>query len=79
MTNADATQPGSHRELLENFHWEIIPMKNLEGQREHIPAGENVSVTCSPVKGIDETVRLSELLANGPVVLFFYPKAKTPL
>lgn len=26
-----------------------------------------------------ETVRLSELLADGPVVLFFYPKAKTPL
>ncbi len=25
------------------------------------------------------TVRLSELLADGPVVLFFYPKAKTPL
>jgi len=26
-----------------------------------------------------EEVRLSELLENGPVVLFFYPKAKTPL
>ena len=26
-----------------------------------------------------DTVRLSELLENGPVVLFFYPKAKTPL
>jgi peroxiredoxin Q/BCP len=26
-----------------------------------------------------ETVRLSDLLADGPVVLFFYPKAKTPL
>jgi thioredoxin-dependent peroxiredoxin len=25
-----------------------------------------------------ETVRLSEYLANGPVVLFFYPKAMTP-
>jgi peroxiredoxin Q/BCP len=25
------------------------------------------------------TVRLSELLQDGPVVLFFYPKAKTPL
>jgi len=24
-------------------------------------------------------VRLSELLEAGPVVLFFYPKAKTPL
>jgi peroxiredoxin Q/BCP len=26
-----------------------------------------------------EEVRLSGLLENGPVVLFFYPKAKTPL
>ncbi len=26
-----------------------------------------------------ETVRLSDMLENGPVVLFFYPKAKTPL
>lgn len=26
-----------------------------------------------------EQVRLYELLDNGPVVLFFYPKAKTPL
>jgi len=24
-------------------------------------------------------VRLSELLSAGPVVLYFYPKAKTPL
>ncbi len=24
------------------------------------------------------SVRLSELLANGPMVLFFYPKAMTP-
>ena len=24
------------------------------------------------------TVRLSELVANGPMVLFFYPKAMTP-
>lgn len=26
-----------------------------------------------------EEVRFSDLLAAGPVVLFFYPKAKTPL
>lgn len=24
------------------------------------------------------SVRLSELIANGPMVLFFYPKAMTP-
>lgn len=26
-----------------------------------------------------EPVRLYDFLENGPVVLFFYPKAKTPL
>ena len=27
---------------------------------------------------IGNVVRLSELLVNGPLVLFFYPKAMTP-
>jgi peroxiredoxin Q/BCP len=26
-----------------------------------------------------DEVRLSDLLTSGPVVLFFYPKARTPL
>lgn len=65
--------PTAHRALLDNFHWEVIPMKSLEAQKAHIPAGEPVSVTCSPVKGIDETVRLAEeFVANGhPVTAHF--------
>jgi len=50
----------AHQRLLNNIHWELIPMKNLEKQKQHVPAGAPVSMTCSPVKGIDETVRLTE-------------------
>jgi len=62
-----------HRTLLQNIHWEVIPMKNLQKQKAHIPAGAPVSVTCSPVKGIDETVRLTkEFCENGhPVTPHF--------
>lgn len=68
-----ATANAAYRSLLENFHWEVIPMKNLEDQRKHIPAGEPVSVTCSPVKGIEETVRLAEefVHAGHPVTAHF--------
>jgi len=54
------TISATHQELLHNIHWEVIPMKNLQKQKAFIPAGEPVSVTCSPVKGLNETVRLTE-------------------
>jgi len=40
--------------------------------------GDNVGDFTAVDQNGDQ-VRLSELLAFGPVVLFFYPKAKTPL
>lgn len=49
----------NHRHLLEHIHWEVTPMKNLDKQCTYIPAGQPVSVTCSPVKGIDETLRVT--------------------
>jgi len=56
-----------HRlELTRNFTIELVPMKNLEAAREHLPAGESLSITCSPTKGIEETQRLTEeFLAEG--------------
>lgn len=42
----------------------------------------NVGDTVADFSAVDQdgqTVSLSELLSTGPVVLFFYPKAKTPL
>ncbi len=57
----------AHRlELTRNFTIELVPMKNLETARQHLPAGAPLSVTCSPVKGIEETQRLTEeFLAEG--------------
>ncbi|MEI8238887.1 MAG: 5,10-methylenetetrahydrofolate reductase [Actinomycetota bacterium] len=51
--------------LIADARYEVIPMKNLEAQIPHIPAGASVSVTCSPTKGqqatLDLTLRLSDL------------------
>ncbi len=53
------------RTLIAEARYEVIPMKNLEGQIEHLPAGCSVSVTCSPAKGqqatLDLTLRLQDL------------------
>ncbi len=46
--------------LVANATIEVVPMKNLEAARPHLPAGATLSVTCSPVKGIETTQRLTE-------------------
>lgn len=51
------------RTLIADARYEVIPMKNLEGQLEHIPAGASVSVTCSPAKGQQATLDLTERVA----------------
>jgi len=52
-------------DLIASARYEVIPMKNLEPQIGHIPAGASVSVTCSPAKGqqatFDLTARLLDL------------------
>lgn len=58
------TSPGM-RALVENLHYEIVPMKSIDQAILDLPPHANVSVTCSPAKGIattqDFTVRLLEL------------------
>ncbi len=46
------------RRLLEGMTYELIPLKNLTDQSEHLPSGATVSVTCSPAKTIDDTLDL---------------------
>jgi methylenetetrahydrofolate reductase (NADPH) len=46
-------------DLIANARYEVVPMKNLESQIEHLPAGAEVSVTCSPAKGIQPTLDLA--------------------
>lgn len=52
--------------LVRELGYEIVPMKGVEGAMAALPPATNVSVTCSPVKGIDATLDLcDELVAAG--------------
>lgn len=48
------------RSLIADARFEVIPLKNLEAQLEHIPAGASVSVTCSFNKGQQATLDLTD-------------------
>ncbi len=54
----------ARRRLIHNARYEVIPLKSLNDQIPHLPAGCSVSVTCSPTKGIEPTLELSARL-NG--------------
>ena len=54
------------REDLENAYMEIIPVPGIEERLGALQPNTNVAVTCSPTKGVDETIELSEkLIAQG--------------
>ena len=63
----ESAEAKAHRlALTEKLTFELIPLKSLVGAVEALPAGAEVSVTCSPAKGIEETQRItSEMLAEG--------------
>jgi methylenetetrahydrofolate reductase (NADPH) len=50
--------------LLEQARIELVPLKNLDAQLPHLPPGAPVSVTCSPVKGLDTTLELTSRLLD---------------
>jgi methylenetetrahydrofolate reductase (NADPH) len=53
-------------ELLSRPRFEILPTKGAEEQADYLPRDAKVAVTCSPTKGIESTLRLSEgLLQRG--------------
>lgn len=56
--NADAYR----RKLIDNLTFEVVPMKSLDDAVSALPPGAEVSVTCSPLKGIEETQRITEAL-----------------
>jgi methylenetetrahydrofolate reductase (NADPH) len=49
---------------LERARFEIIPMKGVDAQLEHLPQGLKVTVTASPTKGTEPTLELAERLAR---------------
>ena len=54
------------RQLLSDAHFEVIPLKNLAEQLQHLPAGASVSVTASPNKSLEDTWQLArDLLDRG--------------
>ena len=62
----DAESSPAMRELARNLHFEIVPMKSIEDAIEALPPNADVSVTCSPAKGIAATQEYTErLLALG--------------
>lgn len=48
-----------HRRLVAEARYELIPLKNVDAQIAHVPAGSSVSVTCSPAKGLQATLDLT--------------------
>ena len=48
------------RNLIREMTYELIPMKSVEKAMVDLAPGSKVSVTCSPVKGIDATMQLTE-------------------
>jgi methylenetetrahydrofolate reductase (NADPH) len=56
--------PAVTRQLLESARYEVIPMKSVAAAIPSLPAGCSVSVTCSPVKGIDATLELTSHLTD---------------
>lgn len=58
-----ATQKAMAR-ALEQSYLEIIPAPGIEDRLQPIEEGTYVSITCSPVHGIDPTLELMDSLAN---------------
>lgn len=52
------------RGLVENMVFELIPLKSVEQAIEDLPPNSAVSVTASPVKGLDATVELTDRIRN---------------
>jgi len=44
--------------------FEVVPLPGVEEQARHLPRGAKVTVTCSPTRGIDKTLRRAEQLAG---------------
>jgi len=52
------------RQLVEGMTFELIPLKSVDAGIEALPANSLVSVTASPVKGLDATVELTDQIRN---------------
>jgi len=58
------TRPSLVPELLGHPRFELVPLRGVEEEADHLPAGATVTVTCSPRKGMEATVELARGLAG---------------
>ncbi len=61
----DPTQAAAdrhRRKMIEALTFEVVPLKSFDDAVAALPPSSEVSVTCSPVKGIEETMRLTDQL-----------------
>ena len=63
-TNPHTISNPSPRHLVASARYELIPMKSAETGIPHLPTGSSVSVTCSPAKGQQATLELTERLLD---------------
>jgi methylenetetrahydrofolate reductase (NADPH) len=60
----DGPARGALADVLTAPLFELVPLRNVDGQARFLPAGATVSVTASPAKGIEATVEVSTRLAE---------------
>jgi methylenetetrahydrofolate reductase (NADPH) len=63
-TAASAEAMTYRRGLVEDMVFELIPLKSVVAGIEALPANSTVSVTASPVKGLDATVELTDQIRD---------------
>lgn len=62
--SSDRRAPSSPamRALVADLHFELVPMKSIEQAIADLPPGSDVSVTCSPTRGIEATLEYTDEL-----------------
>ncbi len=58
----DPVSSPAMRALVSNLHFEVVPMKSIDEGMAALPPNADVSVTCSPAKGIPATLEYTEQL-----------------
>ncbi len=61
---ASETSMAYRRGLVEDMVFELIPLKSVDAGIEALPENSLVSVTASPVKGLDATMELTDRIRN---------------
>ncbi len=63
-TPAEDSPGSAYAQLVESMVFELIPLKSVDAAIEALPPNSPVSVTASPVKGLDTTMELADRIAR---------------